>query len=57
MVWYIQLSQCENLDKWFSSPLFLGKTTWFGIPDLCNGEEGLMRHGADVHRVRDGNDV
>ena len=40
-----------------SGQVFLGKTTWFGIPDLCNGEEGLMGHGVDVHRVRDGNDV
>ena len=45
------------MDKWFSSPLFVVKTSWFGILDLCNREEEWMGHGVDVHEVRDGNDV
>ena len=45
------------MDKWFSSPLFVVKTTWFSIPDLCNEEDEWIGHGVEVHEVRDGNGV
>ena len=38
-------------------PLFVAKTTRFGIPDLCNREEKWVEHGIEVHEVCDGNDV
>ena len=38
-------------------PLFVAKTTWFGIPDFCNAEEEWARHGVEDHEVCDGNDV
>ena len=38
-------------------PLFVAKTTWFGIPDFFNAEEKWVGHGAKDHEVREGNDV
>ena len=38
-------------------PLFLSKTTWFGIPHFCSAEEELVIHGVEDPEVRDGNDV
>ena len=38
-------------------PLFVAKTTWFGIPDFCNAEEEWVGHGVKDHEVHDGNDV
>ena len=41
----------------FIRPLFVAKTTWFGIPDFCNVEEEWVEHGVNDHEVRNGNDV
>ena len=30
-------------------PLFVAKTTWFGISDFCNGEEEWVGHGVKDH--------
>ena len=38
-------------------PLFVAKTTWFGIPDFCNAEEEWAGHGVNYHEVCNGNDV
>ena len=38
-------------------PLFVAKTTWFGIPDFCNAEEEWEGHGVKYHEVCNGNDV
>ena len=38
-------------------PLFVAKTTWFGIPDFCNVEEEWVGHGVNDHEVRNSNDV
>ena len=38
-------------------PLFVAKTTWFGIPDFCNAEEEWVGHGVNDHEVCNGNDV
>ena len=38
-------------------PLFVAKTTWFGIPDFCNAEEEWMGHSVKDHEVYNGNDV
>ena len=38
-------------------PLFVAKTTWFGIPDFCSAEEKWMGNGVKDHEVRDSNDV
>ena len=37
--------------------LFVAKTTWFGTPNFCNGEDEWVVHGVKDHEVRDGNDV
>ena len=37
--------------------LFLGQTTWFGIPNFCNGKGELVGHGVEDHDVHDNNDV
>ena len=34
-------------------PLFVGQTTWFGIPNFCNPEGEWVGHGAEDHEVRD----
>ena len=39
------------------SPLFVAKTTWFGILDFCNAEEEWVRHGVNDHEVHNGNNV
>ena len=38
-------------------PLFVGKTTWFGIPNFCNAEGEWVRHGFEDHEVHDSNGV
>ena len=38
-------------------PIFVVKTTWFGIPDFSNAEEEWVGHGVEDQEVRDGNDV
>ena len=38
-------------------PLFVAKTTWFGILDVCNRKGEWEEHGIKDHEVRDGNDV
>ena len=38
-------------------PLFVAKTTWFGIPNFCNGKQEWVRHSVEDHEVRDENDV
>ena len=38
-------------------PMFLAKTTWFGIPDFCIAEEGWVGHGVKDHEVYNANDV
>ena len=38
-------------------PLFVAKTTLFGIPDFCDAEEEWIKHGAEDHEVRGGKDV
>ena len=38
-------------------PLFVAKTTWFGIPDFCDAEEESVEHGVEDHEVRDGKNV
>ena len=38
-------------------PLFVAKTTWFGIPDFCNAEEEWVGHGVNYHEVCNDNDV
>ena len=37
--------------------LFLAKTTWFSIPDVCNVEEEWVGHGVNDHEVCNDNDV
>ena len=41
----------------FVLPLFVAKTTYFGIPNFCNVEEKWVGHGVEDHEVRDDNDV
>ena len=36
-------------------PLFVGQTTWFGIPNFCNVEGEWVGHDAEDHEVRDDN--
>ena len=36
-------------------PLFVGQTTWSGIPNFCNAEGEWVGHGAEDYEVRDGN--
>ena len=39
-------------------PLFMTKTTWFGIPNFCSAEEEWVGHGVKHHEVLvDGNDI
>ena len=38
-------------------PLFVVKTTWFGIPDFYDAEEEWVEHGVEDHEVRDGKDI
>ena len=38
-------------------PVFVVKTTWFGIPEFSNAEEEWVVHGVKDQEVRDGNDV
>ena len=57
MIWYILLSWRENADTWFSTSLFVAKTTWFGIPNFFNAEEEWVRYGVKDHELLDGNDV
>ena len=39
-------------------PLFMTKTTWFGIPNFCNAEEEWVGHGVKHHEVLvDGNHI
>ena len=38
-------------------PLFVAKTTWFGIPDFCNAKEEWVGHGVNNQDVCNGNDV
>ena len=35
-------------------PLFVAKTTWFGIPNFCDVEEEWVELGVEDHEVRDG---
>ena len=35
-------------------PLFVAQTTWFGIPDFCNGKGEWVGHGVENHEVCDG---
>ena len=33
-------------------PLFVARTTWFGIPDFCKVEGEWVGHGVEDHEVR-----
>ena len=58
MVWYMQLSSRGNVDTCLVRPLFMTKTTWFGIPNFCNAEEEWVGHGVKHHEVLvDGNHI
>ena len=34
-------------------PLFVGQTTWFGMPTVCSVNEKWVEHGAECHKIRD----
>ena len=37
--------------------LFVAQTTWFGMPDVCIAKGKWVKHGIEVHEIRDGNNV
>ena len=57
MVWYMQLSWRGKPTCGLVRPLFVVKTTWFGIPDFCDAEEEWVGYGVKDHEVRNRNDV
>ena len=58
-IWFRKYS-CLGMRMWarcLVRPLFVVKTTWFGIPNFCNVEEEWVGHGVEEHEVHDSNDV
>ena len=35
-------------------PLFVARTTWFGLPDVCTAKGEWEEHGFECHEIRDG---
>ena len=35
-------------------PLFVARTTWFGLPDFCSTKGQWEGHGVECHEIRDG---
>ena len=35
-------------------PLFVARTTWFGLPDVCSAKGEWEGHGVECHEIRDG---
>ena len=54
MVWYILCSWGENAARALAYPLFVARTTWFGLPDVCSTKGEWEGHGVECHEIRDG---
>ena len=35
-------------------PLFVARTTWFGMPDVCSAKGELLEYGVECHEIHDG---
>ena len=35
-------------------PLFVARTTWFGLPDVCSAKGKWAGHGVECHEICDG---
>ena len=38
-------------------PLFVARTTWFGLPEVPSAKEEWAGHGVECHEIRDGINV
>ena len=38
-------------------PLFVARTTWFGLPDVCSTKGEWAGHGVECHEICDGINV
>ena len=54
MVWYMLCSWGENVARGLVYPLFIARTTWFGLPDVCSTKGEWEGHGVECHEIRDG---
>ena len=54
MVWCMLYSWCENATRGLVYPLFVARTTWFSLPDVCSTKGEWEGHGVEYHEIRDG---
>ena len=54
MVWYMLCSWGENVAHGLVYPLFVARTTWFGLPDVCSTKGEWEGHGVECDEIRDG---
>ena len=44
----------ENVAPGLVCPLFVARTTWFGLPDVCSTKGEWEGHGVECDEIRDG---
>ena len=54
MVWYMLCSWGENAARGLVYSLFVARTTWFGLPDVCSKKGEWEGHGVECHEMCDG---